>query len=161
MREINSVNNGGNNQFIGPIGAHPNSQTSVYIPSIYPGLPGTYPEPSLPWSPPLVPFIPQVSSGTIIISNIVFCKFMEIDGKFVLEVEMPGTKKVDVSVSVEGNFLNLSWTDRKALTQCRTVDIPELANKKSITARLEDGILTVLAAKSPKPKSAARTIKVE
>lgn len=121
-----------------------------------------------PWNPytPNNPFVPQVSypsitSTNITFSNVIIDKFEEVDGNYVLEIEMPGIKKTDVNVSVDVDVLDISWVNRKALPFFRNIEIPELANKKSITAKLEDGILTVIAIKMSKPKSTARTIKIE
>jgi HSP20 family protein len=83
----------------------------------------------------------------------------EKDGKLVIETELPGAKKEDVSIKVEDDSLCISGEMKRSEEVKeenyfrmgrhygrfqRTFPLPtDLADKKSIKARFEDGILKV------------------
>ncbi len=84
----------------------------------------------------------------------------EKDNNLVIETELPGAKKEDVSIKVENDTLHISGEmkrneevkednyfrmGRRYGSFQRTFPLPsDLANKKSIKAHFEDGVLKVI-----------------
>jgi HSP20 family protein len=79
--------------------------------------------------------------------------------------EVPGVKKEDVKVELNNNILTVS-ADRKekttesesSYTLSRSVSVPEGVNGETISAKLEDGVLTVTLPKAEHRKP--RTIQI-
>ena len=98
----------------------------------------------------------------------------EDDKSFVIEVDLPGAKKEDVSVTVEDNFLTISSEikkDDKALAgpnireerfegkYNRSFIIPDMVNIDGINSKLTDGILTLTLPKN-EPAKKQKTIEI-
>lgn len=95
------------------------------------------------------------------------------DGAFVVEAQLPGVKKEEISVDVSDGRLTLSAERREheeshersyivresTSSFTRTVRLPEGADVAGITAQLDDGVLTVTVPTLPGVQ-AARTIEV-
>jgi len=98
----------------------------------------------------------------------------EKDSTLVIETELPGVKKDDVSIKVEGDTLyiagemkrneevkeeNYFRMGRRYGSFQRTFPLPVgIVDKKGIEARFEDGILTVTLPKSPEAKPKQITV---
>lgn len=89
-----------------------------------------------------------------------FSDFKETDQAFLLSVDMPGVKKEDLDIQVEGQNLMLrgsrklpfvkSGEDKKEIS--RTIQIPKNVDTDKIHARLEDGVLYLALTKEEKAK---------
>ncbi len=100
---------------------------------------------------------------------------LEKDGKTVIRADLPGVKREDVDVSVEGDLLTIKGCREEAKEKkgkdyyvserasgefCRTVRLPEGVTASQVSASLTDGVLEV-SFPSPKPvKSEAVKVKV-
>jgi HSP20 family protein len=101
-------------------------------------------------------------------------KFMAIDvleheDSFEIQADLPGISKEDVKVSVKERVLKIETCVKKELkdekrtfhrqeryTGCyqRTLTLPENCDQGNIKAKMEDGVLTLIIAKSsPKPNT--------
>lgn len=91
-----------------------------------------------------------------------------------VKAELPGLKKEDISLTIEGDTLILSG--KKSVTKeekkenyyrkeiregafSRTVDIPYPVDKEKATATYQDGILEVVLPKTPEAKR--KTVKID
>ena len=95
----------------------------------------------------------------------------EEEGRWCLEVELPGVKQEDVDVTMEKNTLRISAErrapeDRKYFHQERAygrverlITLPDTVNPESIEAELKDGVLHLFLAK--RPESQPRKIAVK
>ena len=95
----------------------------------------------------------------------------EEEGRWCLEVELPGVKQDDVEVTLEKNSLRIAAQrnapeDRKYFHQERVygrierlITLPETVNPDSIEAELKDGVLYLQLAK--RPESQPRRIAVK
>ena len=95
----------------------------------------------------------------------------EEEGRWCLEVELPGVKQEDVDVTLEKNTLRIAAErrtpeDRKYFHQERAygriqrlITLPETVNPESIEAELTDGVLHLSLAK--RPESQPRKIAVK
>jgi|TARA_Y100000310_G_C20243681_1_gene605816 HSP20 family protein len=98
----------------------------------------------------------------------------EDDKSFVIEVDLPGAKKEDVSVTVEDNFLTISSEikkDDKVLAgpnireerfegkYNRSFIIPDMVNIDGINSKLTDGVLTLTLPKN-EPVKKQKTIEI-
>ena len=98
----------------------------------------------------------------------------ERDGEYLIEAELPGIQKDEVNLSVEGDNLSISvdrseevnndgknyiHRERRVTSMSRRVRLAE-ANLDGITAKLEDGVLTVTVPKDEKANS-VRKINVD
>jgi HSP20 family protein len=94
----------------------------------------------------------------------------EADDAWILEAEVPGVKKGDVNVDVQGSELvitgDIKEKERKGILRRRTrrtgrfefrVNLPGGVDPENIDAKLDDGVLTV---RVPKPEP-ARSRRVE
>ena len=69
----------------------------------------------------------------------------EKGGIYTLEVELPGVKKSDIDVDVQGNTLSVRAVRKKATSEIkfeRAFKLSEDLNLENIDAFLEDGILS-------------------
>jgi HSP20 family protein len=100
----------------------------------------------------------------------------ENDKDYTVRAEMPGAKKEDVRVSVDGNFVSISAEVKKEKedksdggrvlvketyygSASRGFSLSHEIDDKAVAAKLEDGVLTLTL---PKLESAgARTIKIQ
>ena len=81
----------------------------------------------------------------------------EDDEQYYVRFELPGVKKGDLRVELEGELLTVS---AEASSECekrsakRAIRLPEGVDGEKITAKLEDGVLTVSLGKAEaiKPK---------
>ena len=89
----------------------------------------------------------------------------DIDGKYVLEAEIPGIKKENITVEINNNFLQIKGEEKIELKKekegyirkeigmksfYRKIILPPDAKQEKIDAKLSDGILTI---EIPKEKS--------
>ena len=96
----------------------------------------------------------------------------EEEGRFCLEVELPGVKQEDVDVTLEKNTLRItaerhSPEDRKYFHQERSygrierlITLPETVNNESIEAELKDGVLHLFLTKRPESQPRKIAVKV-
>jgi HSP20 family protein len=100
---------------------------------------------------------------------------IENDSAYVFKAELPGVKKADLDVWVEQGVLHIAG-ERKAETEepnfryhriershgafARSFALPQDANAEAISARFEDGILTVTVNKVEQAKPRKIEIKV-
>lgn len=98
----------------------------------------------------------------------------EEEGRFCLDVEMPGVAKGDVELTVEAGRLTVQaqrkapesnpeylYNQRKFGATERTISLPEYADADSIEAELRDGILHVTIAKKPEAQPKRIPVKTE
>ncbi|WP_395702794.1 Hsp20/alpha crystallin family protein [Aquabacterium sp.] len=101
----------------------------------------------------------------------------ENDKDYSVRAEMPGVKKEDIRVSVDGNFVSISAEVKKETEQkedktgrmlarelyygstSRGFSLPTEVDARSVTAKLEDGVLKLTLPK--REGSGTRSIKVE
>jgi HSP20 family protein len=99
----------------------------------------------------------------------------ETDGDVMVKAELPGVKKEDVHVSIEGETLTLKGESRHTEEARddgyyrremrygsfhRTIPLPVPVKQDEISARFEDGILTIRCPKSVEA-TIGRTIPIE
>jgi HSP20 family protein len=109
------------------------------------------------------------------------CDVREDDTAIVVEAELPGCKKEDIKVSLEGDVLRLSGevktekdeTDEKTKWHRiersygsfeRTIPLPDYAKKEEIKASYDNGVLRLTIPKEPKAleqKEQPKTISIE
>jgi len=101
---------------------------------------------------------------------------VETDKEFVFKAELPGVKKDEVSVELEGNTLTIKG-DRKEEKEekgkkmhrverfygsfMRSFTLPENVDAKAITAEMKDGVLEVHLPKTAAPERKATKIEVK
>jgi HSP20 family protein len=96
----------------------------------------------------------------------------EQDDAFLVEAELPGVRREDVSIELVGNELSITGEikdkERKGVLRRRTrrigrfeyrVRLPDQVDPEKIEANLADGVLTVRVPKTE--KAARRTIEVK
>jgi HSP20 family protein len=96
----------------------------------------------------------------------------EEEGRWCLEVELPGVRQEDVDVTLEKNTLRITAErrapeDRKYFHQERAygriqrlIPLPETVNPDSIEAELTDGVLHVFLAKRPEAQPRKIAVKI-
>ncbi len=97
------------------------------------------------------------------------------DNQYVIEAELPGLNKEQVSVTYENNQLNISikyedevndeqpnyiHKERRTCSMARSIRLKNV-NKDEIAAKLEDGILNITAPKSEEDVSKTSTIEIK
>jgi HSP20 family protein len=100
----------------------------------------------------------------------------EKDGNLVVRADVPGAKREDIEVSLEGDLLTISGhreeekevkeedfysSERSVGRFSRTVRIPEGVKPASVSAVFEDGVLTVTVPQPKETKSTAKKITVK
>ena len=73
--------------------------------------------------------------------------FFESDAGFHLRMELPGAKREDVGIEVENRVLTVSQGDIK-----RGFQLPEAASADAVSAKFEDGVLTVTMGRAEETK---------
>ena len=97
----------------------------------------------------------------------------ETDDAFVLEVELPGIDRKDVSVEVRGRWVTISGErterERKGIFRTKTrvtgrfhyeAVLPEDIDVDRVTATYEDGVLTLHAPKAEPARSKAGKVEI-
>jgi HSP20 family protein len=99
----------------------------------------------------------------------------EDDREYLLKAELPGMKKEDVSLKVEGGTLSISGERKEEKEEkdkrhhrversygafVRSFALPEAVLSEKVSAEFKDGILTVHVPKDEKAKSKAIEVKV-
>ena len=97
----------------------------------------------------------------------------ETDDAFVLDVELPGIDRKDVSVEVRGRWVTISGErterERKGIFRTKTrvtgrfhyeAVLPEDIDVDRVTATYEDGVLTLHAPKAEPARSQARKVEI-
>ncbi len=86
----------------------------------------------------------------------------EDEGSYHVRFEVPGVKKADLQVEVEGGVLTVSCEKKSEdngestlENQRRAIRLPEGVDSEKIGAKLEDGVLTVTVAKAEEVKPRA------
>ncbi len=97
----------------------------------------------------------------------------EKDNKFYLEAQLPGIKKEDINIEIDGNYLNLSAESceenkadndkyyKKEIIQgkfVRSFKFPEHVDKDKLSAKFENGILKIELPKGEEVKPKQITI---
>ncbi len=88
----------------------------------------------------------------------------EKGGIYTLEVELPGVKKSDIDVKVEGDTLSIKATRKNATSEMhyeRSFKLAEEINPDSAEAFLENGILTFKFTKKQTASSAQRKLTIK
>tara|TARA_R110001583_G_scaffold86905_1_gene226814 strand:- start:470 stop:826 length:357 start_codon:yes stop_codon:yes gene_type:complete len=82
--------------------------------------------------------------------------FIEKDGNYIFEVEMPGFAKEDVTINIEGaRYLNLQGKTKRRGKEVKfgqTYQIPEKADSATADATLKNGIFRLTFKKKSKHK---------
>lgn len=86
--------------------------------------------------------------------------FYEDEANYHARVELPGVKKEDVKVELEKDLLSISYAKKtegekrsESVSYSRSLRVPEGIDAEKISAKLEDGVLTVTL---PKAEGAKR-----
>ena len=85
----------------------------------------------------------------------------EKDGAYTLEVEIPGVKKENVEVNVEGNELTIKETRKNGeaeVTYERSFRLSEEVDSENIGASVEDGVLRLSFTKKKSAEARKLTI---
>lgn len=95
----------------------------------------------------------------------------EFDGGFVVDIELPGIKKSAVTISLDNNVLTVTATKTKVTDGTFTSDTRRYGkfskkyklnapvSNSDITAKMEDGVLTITIPKTESAKS--RTVNID
>jgi len=86
----------------------------------------------------------------------------EKDGVYTLEVELPGVKKGDLDVSVNGDTLSVKASRKSATSEMsyeRSFRLAEDLDTDNVEASFEDGVLTFTLAKKKSAEARKLTIK--
>ena len=91
------------------------------------------------------------------------CRCKETEDFFLVELEIPGTKKEDIELHIKNNLLSVSGQRRKG-TEFeekfqRSFSLPYSINEPEIQAQYEDGILQIALPKAEESKG--RKIEIE
>lgn len=98
------------------------------------------------------------------------CKFKEVlsseykdeSGNNYLELDLPGIKKEDVQISVKDNFLEIKAERKSKNTSVeRKYTISKNVDCDKISAKMEDGVLTITLPPKNQEKEKPKLIKVE
>ncbi len=81
----------------------------------------------------------------------------EDDDHYYARFELPGVKKEELKVEAEDGVLSVKF-ERENESSRRAIRLPESVDPAKITAKLEDGILTVTIAKAEERKPRSITI---
>ena len=94
----------------------------------------------------------------------------EFDGGFVVDIELPGVKKSDTTISLDGSTITVTATKKKPVDGSITTDsrkygtftkkykLNASVSNTDIAAKMEDGILSITIPKSEAAKSRTVTI---
>jgi len=100
----------------------------------------------------------------------------ETDTNIILHVDVPGLKKEDISLRIEGNDLivsgertsqkveekqNIRRTERETGRFTRQFTLPNNINSESINAVLSDGVLEIKLEKLQAPQHSGRMVSIE
>lgn len=98
-----------------------------------------------------------VTSPSYSFSNMLGFKESDKDS-FNLEIELPRFRKENIQLSAENNVLHIS-AEQDNLKFYHSVSIPSTLDTNTIEAKLDHGILTILAKKNEQAKSKSIIIK--
>lgn len=87
-----------------------------------------------------------------------------VDGvkRVVIEAEVPGCAKGDVDISTSGNMLNIRWTAKiDGSVRNYQFAIGSKADHDSISAKLENGYLTVIVQQKKDEKVETKKVRIE
>ncbi|MEM0897008.1 MAG: Hsp20/alpha crystallin family protein [Verrucomicrobiota bacterium] len=111
-------------------------------------------------------FGPRLENAFRASTSAVAADLYENDDAFNAVFELPGFAKEDIQVSLENSVLTVqaeandrAEDDDLAHTASRSVAVPDNIDSGKVTAKLENGVLTVTLAKAESAK--ARTVVVE
>jgi HSP20 family protein len=108
--------------------------------------------------------------------NLPFLDIFETENSFVVEVELPGSERCDISLTICCNTLVIEGYKREDAREqpvtyiclerrfgrfCRTVKIPPGVNYAAISANFEKGLLTVTMPRAADKKALIRNIVIE
>jgi HSP20 family molecular chaperone IbpA len=77
-------------------------------------------------------------------------KWKKDNDGYYLEVPAIKVKKEDISLDIVDNSVKMEWVNKYGVRFGRTYPLPKDADKSSITAKLEDGMLEIRIAVKPK-----------
>ncbi|WII72592.1 Hsp20/alpha crystallin family protein [Bdellovibrio sp. 22V] len=86
----------------------------------------------------------------------------EADEHYLMSVDLPGMKKEDIKIEMDGNMLTISGErkrETKSVSFSRRFTIPTTVDAEKIEAHYEDGVLNLYLPKTPVAK--ARKIEVQ
>ena len=83
----------------------------------------------------------------------------EDDDNFYVQMELPGVKKDHLGIELTGNQLDVTVKTGEEGAETRSVTVPDGVDPARVSAKLEDGILTVTLGKHEAQKP--RVIKVK
>ena len=105
------------------------------------------------------------------------CEISEQEKTYQLKFDLPGVKKENIKVDVDGNLLTVTAERREEKKQeskkkylseinygsyVRSFTLPESVNEKTVDAKFADGVLTITVPKTEvKPVSEAKQIEVK
>lgn len=101
----------------------------------------------------------------------------EKEGKFLIRADLPGIKKEDIDVSVEGEVLTISGVKEQAEIReeeaeyshlertygsfCRSFTLPDYVDKENVEATYSNGVLELSLNKVREPERRAKQIQVK
>jgi HSP20 family protein len=100
----------------------------------------------------------------------------ETDKEFLFKAELPGVKKEDISVELEGNTLTIKGERKQEKEEkdkkmhrverfygsfMRSFTLPENVNAKAISAEMKEGVLQVHLPKTAAPESKPTKVEVK
>ncbi|AHZ83973.1 Hsp20/alpha crystallin family protein [Bdellovibrio bacteriovorus] len=85
------------------------------------------------------------------------CEVTESDDHYLLSVDLPGFKKENINIEMNGNLLTISGErkrDEKVIgTFSRSFTVPDTVDGAKIEAHHEDGVLSIYLPKAPLAKA--------
>lgn len=100
------------------------------------------------WSRDTLPF-----TKTLFDTN--FPYFKEENGAYSLEINLPGVKKDNLNVFIQEGQLHIEYENKKQKLS-QSYSLPSQCEGQNVTARYEDGVLTVTTQKREIPKLKVR-----
>jgi HSP20 family molecular chaperone IbpA len=87
--------------------------------------------------------------------------YYDVDGNLNIEFDIPGVKRENVSVTIEDQKLNVSYVRKDAKKVDVTYTILEAFDASTTTARVEDGVLTLVIKRLKKDQKNRITVEVK
>lgn len=87
--------------------------------------------------------------------------FEEIDGEYVLDIDIPGFNKEEIKVNIDNGFLTLDAVSKtKGRMTKDTYSLPNDALVDTVSSSLENGVLTVKFERKTPPPSNKKEVKI-
>lgn len=100
------------------------------------------------------------------------CELVEKDNQYIINAELPGVKKEDVKVNLDGQMLSISgsrksehegpnYSERSYGSFSRTFSLPDNADLEKISGKQENGILTLTIGKKEPSLTTRKSITIQ